>query len=371
MKIIKLETFTNKYVGFVKVTTNTNDFGWGQMSTYNADISALIFHRQVAPWSLGLELIEEKPNFSDHLQKILEKEHKFPGSYLLRALSGLDTALWDLYGRFHETPVASLIGGSPQKIRAYGSSMRRDITPKDEAKRLCKLRDNNGFTAFKFRVGSECGRDLDEWEGRSEEIVKLVSSELGNDVEKLVDGNSCFSPKKAIELGKYLEDQGISHFEEPCPYWEHNQTKEVKEALLLDVAGGEQDCDMSTWKSTIEKQIVNIVQPDIMYMGGLSRTLDVARMAYNESLPCTPHAANLSLVTVCTMHLLTAIPNAGKYLELSIEDETYYPWQKNLFLGSPFEVKDGMVEVKDTPGWGVDIDPKWFDNCDYNITELN
>ena len=98
MKIKKIESFSNKYLAFVKITTDTNDVGWGQMSTYNADITSQIFHRQVSPRCIGLILDEEKPNFSDHLQFILEKEHKFPGSYLLRALSGLDTALWDLYG---------------------------------------------------------------------------------------------------------------------------------------------------------------------------------------------------------------------------------------------------------------------------------
>ena len=369
MKIVKLETFTNEYVGFVKVTTDTENFGWGQMSTYNSDITAQIFHRQVAPWTMGLDLMEEKPDFADHLQIIIEREHKYPGSYLLRALSGLDTALWDLYGRIKELPVASLIGGSPKQIRVYGSSMRRDINPEEESFRLCKLRDECGFTAFKFRVGSECGRDQDEWEGRSKQIVKLLSKELGDKVEKLVDGNSCYSPQKAINLGKYLEDYGICHFEEPCPYWEHDQTKKVKDALSLDVAGGEQDCDMSTWKFTLGKKIVNIVQPDVMYMGGLYRAMEVAKMAENIGLTCTPHAANLSLVTICTMHFLTAIPNAGKYLEYSIEDQTYYPWQKDLFLGNPFKVKEGMVEVDDTPGWGVEINPNWFNGSKYQVTE--
>ena len=369
IKIKKLETFSNKYVSFVKVTTDTNDIGWGQMSTYNADITSQIFHRQVSPWSIDLELDEEKPNFSDHLQIILEKEHKFPGSYLLRALSGLDTALWDLYGRLKEKPVASLIGGGPKKIRVYGSSMRRDITPINESIRLCKLRDKLGITAFKFRVGSECGRDKDEWEGRSKEIVKTLSRDLGNKVDKLVDGNSCFSPESAIELGKFMQDFEISHFEEPCPYWEHDQTKVVKEALEIDVAGGEQDCDMSTWKSTLEKRIVDIAQPDVMYMGGMYRTLEVADMANKIGLPCTPHAANLSLVTICTKHLLTAIPNAGKYLEFSIEDETYYPWQKNIFNGDPFKIVDGFIEVTNEPGWGVEINSNWLENSQYVSSE--
>ena len=145
MKINKLETFSNQYLSFVKATADTGDVGWGQMSTYHADITSQIFHRQVAPKSIGL-ILEEQPNFADHLQLIIEKEHKFPGSYLLRAIAGLDTALWDLYGKLLDKPVASLIGGKPGKVKIYGSSMRRDITPQEESLRLCKLRDELGLS---------------------------------------------------------------------------------------------------------------------------------------------------------------------------------------------------------------------------------
>ena len=69
-------------------------------------------------------------------------------------------------------------------------------------------------------------------------------------------------------------------------------------------------------------------------------------------------------MTICTKHLLTAIPNAGKYLELSIEDETYYPWQKDIFNGNPFEVIDGFVEVT-TIQVGVEINLEWLENSDY------
>jgi L-alanine-DL-glutamate epimerase-like enolase superfamily enzyme len=65
------------------------------------------------------------------------------------------------------------------------------------------------------------------------------------------------------------------------------------------------------------------------------------------------------------MHLLGAIPNAGKYLELSIEGDDYYPWQRGLFLGDPFAVEDGCVTIPDVPGWGVDIDPAWLDRSRY------
>src|SRR3546814_16703132 len=120
--------------------------------------------------------------------------------------------------------------------------MKRDITPADEADRLKRLRDRFGFDAFKFRVGAECGRDVDEWPGRTEEIVPTIRRELGDAVALLADGNSGFSAERAIEVGRLLEDNGISHFEEPCPHWEFEQTKRVTDAPGIDLAGGQPDC---------------------------------------------------------------------------------------------------------------------------------
>ena len=365
MKITKLETFSNEFVGFVRVTTETGAQGWGQVSTYNADITAEIFHRQIVPHALGTDALD----FADTLALIGEREHKYPGSYLRRAMTGLDTALWDLRGKLEEKPVVALLGGMPGPLRAYASSMKRDITPEDEAARFVRLRDEQGFTAFKWRVGAECGRDRDEWEGRTEAVIPVVSKALGDGIDKLVDGNSCYSPARAIAVGRMLEDNGIGHFEEPCPYWEYEQTRAVREALSIDVAGGEQDCEFPTWARMIEMGAVDIVQPDVMYMGGIRRTLQVCRMAAAAGLPVTPHAANLSLVTMCTMHLLKAIPNAGKYLELSIEGLDYYPWQGGLFLGDPYKVTDGHVTVPDAPGWGVTINPDWLEKSAYRISQ--
>ena len=366
MKIKKLETFCNEFVGFVRATSETGAEGWGQVSTYNADITCEIFHRQVARHALGTNALD----FADTLNLIGEREHKYPGSYLRRAMTGLDTALLDLRGKLEEKPVTSLLGGSPGKIRAYASSMKRDITPEDEAARFMKLRDEFGFDAFKWRVGSECGRDKDEWPGRTEAVVSIVSRALGDGVAKLVDGNSCYSPKRAIEVGKLLEQEGISHFEEPCPYWEFDQTAEVTRALSIDVAGGEQDCEFNAWDAMIEKRAVDILQPDVMYVGGMMRTMDVCKRGNRAGFKITPHAANLSLVTMCTMHLLRAIPNAGKYLEFSIEGSDYYPWQDGLFLGEPYKIVDGNAEVTDAPGWGVEIDPAWLEGASYKMSEM-
>jgi L-alanine-DL-glutamate epimerase-like enolase superfamily enzyme len=366
MKIRSLETFSNQYVGFVRVTTDDGHQGWGQVSTYNADITCQIFHRQVARWALGADALDIEALVST----IPEREHKFPGSYLFRALTGLDTALWDMRGKLEGKSVCELLGGTPRPFRVYASSMKRgEITPEAEAERFIRLRDAHGYDAFKFRVGKECGHDEDEWPGRTDSIVPLIRKTLGPDMRLLVDANSSYSPKKAIEIGRFLQDHGIAHFEEPCPYWEYHWTKEVADALDLDVTGGEQDCDMTLWRFMTDLRIVDVVQPDICYLGGINRTLKVARMARAAGLPVTPHAANQSLVTVFTLHLMGALENAGPYVEYSIEGPDYYPWEVGLFR-NPLSARDGKVQIPEGPGWGMEIEPSWLDKAHHQKSEV-
>ncbi|MEM9735006.1 MAG: mandelate racemase/muconate lactonizing enzyme family protein [Pseudomonadota bacterium] len=365
MKLDAIETFSTQDVGFVRVTMADGGQGWGQVSTYHSDITAQVLHRQVAPWMLG----RDTADLDDLLDLVTEREHKFPGSYLRRAMGGVDTAIWDYRGRLAGQPVAALIGGSPGRIRAYASSMRRDITPRDEAERLKRLADAQGFTAFKVRAGAEVGRGQDEWPGRTEEIIPTLRQALP-EADLLIDANSCYAPAQAIEIGRRLEDHGFCHFEEPCPYWELEQTREVSQALSIDVTGGEQDCDLTIWRRMIEMRAVDIVQPDVMYLGGLCRTLRVCRMAEAAGISVTPHCANLSMVTLFTMHLLRAIPNAGKYLEFAIEGPDYYPWQEGLFVESPYVIEDGHATVTDRPGWGVEISPDWLARATYQVSRI-
>lgn len=364
MKIKSIESFSTEFVGFVRVTTETGAEGWGQVANYHADISALILHRQVAPWALGADALD----IAGLVAMIPEREHKFPGSHLCRALAGLDTALWDLRGKLEGKSVCELLGGKARRIPVYASSMRRDIAPEEEATRLLRLRDEFGYRAFKFRVGKECGHDEDEWPGRTETIVPMMRKAMDADVALLVDGNSGYSPAKAIEVGKLLEANGICHFEEPCPYWELDWTRQVRDALDLDVTGGEQDCDLATWRRMIEMRAVDVAQPDICYLGGLTRTLKIAEMAAAAGLPVTPHSANLSLITVFTLHMMGALANAGPYLEFSIEGRDYYPWQENLYSPA-LRIEDGELRIPDEPGWGIAVNPDWLEKAAYQKSE--
>jgi L-alanine-DL-glutamate epimerase-like enolase superfamily enzyme len=364
MQIKSLETFCQEYVGFVRVTTDTGHEGWGQVANYNSDITCLVLHRQVAPWALGKDALD----IDSLVTTIPEREHKFPGSYLCRALAGLDTALWDLRGKLEGKSVCELLGGQPRSLPVYASSMRRDIAPQAEVERMLRLRDAFGFDAFKFRIGRECGHDQDEWPGRTQEIVPAIRAALGPDARLLIDANSCYTPGKAIEIGRMLEANDVVHFEEPCPYWELEWTKQVAEFLDIDVTGGEQDCELPTWRRMIEMRAVDVAQPDVCYIGGVARMLKVARMAAAAGLPVTPHSANLSLVTVFTLHVMGALPNAGPYVEFSIEGADYYPWQDGLYSPA-LRVQDGRVRAPDGPGWGIEITQDWLARATYQRSD--
>jgi L-alanine-DL-glutamate epimerase-like enolase superfamily enzyme len=361
MKIKSIETFTKGGVAMVRVRTDDGAEGYGQTAPFNADITAQVLHRQVAPHALG----REAADIDGLVERIIEAEYKFPGSYVCRAVGGLDTALWDLRGRIEKKSVCALLGGKPRPVAAYGSSMRRDIKPDAEADRMVRARESLGFRAFKLRIGKVCGHDQDEWPGRTEALVTTVRKAVGPDVTLLADANSCYTPAKAIEVGKLLQDLKFGHFEEPCPYWELDWTAEVAKALDVPVAGGEQDCSMYIWRRIIAIHAVDIAQPDVCYLGGISRSMRVAKLAADAGIAVVPHSANLSMVSVFTLHLLGAIPNAGPHMEFSIEPTA---WTDGLYEPA-LKVVDGKVAIPDGPGWGVTINPKWLESAERKVSE--
>jgi len=360
-KIKSIETFTHGNVSIVRIRTDDGAEGYGQISTYDADISAMVMHRKIVRHALG----KDPGDIDAIVDRCIEANYKFPWSYVCRALSGLDTAIWDLLGKRENKSVCELLGGKRRPIVAYGSSMSRSIKPVDEAARLVRLKETKGYRAFKIRIGKVNGHDQDQWPGRTEAIVPTVRKAIGDDTALLVDANSCYTPPKAIEVGRMLEDNNVCHLEEPCPYWELEWTAEVTAALKVPVAGGEQDNDLAQWRRMIRMRAVDIVQPDILYVGGLTRALRVAAMAAEANMPCVPHSANRAMVTLFTMHMLAAIPNAGLHLEYSIENSS---WTDELYEPA-LEVRDGKVAIPEGPGWGVTINPKWLAAAKRDISE--
>ena len=293
-----------------------------------------------------------------------------PGSYLRRAQTGLDTAVWDLRGKQAGKPVVSLLGGTPGRLRAYASSMKRDITPADEAARFVRLRDDKGFTAFKWRVGAECGRGQDEWPGRTEEVVPVVSRALGDGIDKLVDANSCYGPARAIEVGQAVAGQRhFGHFEEPCPYWEYDQTAEVRAALDHGRDGGRAGL-----------RIVGMAVDDRTPFGrypATRRDVSGRHRPHAEGLRDGPprrsadHPACRQPVAGdacarCTCCARSPMP--ASIWSFPSRGRITIPGRRGCSWNDPYRIEDGHAIVTDAPGWGVEINPAFLDKATYQVS---
>jgi L-alanine-DL-glutamate epimerase-like enolase superfamily enzyme len=158
---------------------------------------------------------------------------------------------------------------------------------------------------------------------------------------------------RAIRVGRLLEEYGYFRFEGPCPLPELEQTAQVAAALDVPVSGGEQDISLPQFHRMISGRAVDIVQPDVGYIGGISRARKVAVLAEAAGIPCTPHCANDSLLQGFSLHLAAAMPACTQYQEWSIETT---PWTQGVYEPA-LRVVDGRVDAPTAPGWGVQLDP--------------
>jgi L-alanine-DL-glutamate epimerase-like enolase superfamily enzyme len=357
MKIARVESFLKNDIPVCRVHTDSGECGTGQCSTYGGAITVKVLHEMVAPLVLG----QDPMQIDAIADRVIDRTMKFPGSFVCRALAGVDTALWDLKGRLVGRPVAALLGGPVREaVPMYASSMRRDIRPQDEAERLLRLVKEQGFRAVKVRVGAgpgaPMGSDADAAPGRTEDLVRTVRQVLGDEVRVNVDANSTYTAHRAIRVGRMLEKFGVFHFEEPCPYPDIESTKAVADALDVYVAGGEQDVSIPQFRRMAAMRAVDIVQPDILYIGGVARARRVAMLAHEFGLACTPHAANRAMVQLFTLHFAAALPNCLYEQEWSIEPA---PWTEGL-LERRLQVEDGLVRVPEGPGWGIEVREEWL-----------
>ncbi|MFI6347477.1 mandelate racemase/muconate lactonizing enzyme family protein [Streptomyces sp. NPDC050560] len=352
MRIESIETLLRGPLAVVRVRTDDGVEGIGQTAPYEAAHTVRVLHSMVAPVFLG----RDPWDVETLVDTCLRTHYKFPGGFVHRALAGVDTALWDVLGKAAGRPVAKLLGGQARDtVPVYVSSMRRDITPEAEAERLTALVAEHGFGAVKIRVGEAMGRDTDAAPGRTERIVPLMRRELGDTVDISADANGGYSVGRAIRVGRLLEDHGYFHYEEPTPFTELDRCAEVTAALDIPVSGGEQDYALPQFHRMLSERAVRIVQPDIGYIGGVSRARKVAVLAEAAGVPCTPHCANHSLLQLFTLHLATAMPSCVHYQEWSAEET---PWTTGVYEPA-LRVEQGRLTAPTRPGWGVELTPSF------------
>lgn len=362
MKIVSVETFANESLCFVRVTDSDGAQGWGMTAPFSADITGLVVHRLAAG-----TVLKPFDDFTTVADDIMWNQYKFLGTFLARAAAGVDTALWDLAGKKLGKSVAELAGKKRDVIDLYASSMKRDLPVQEEADRLRALQDKFGYRAIKLHPGIPVGHNKDFWPGRTEDMVEAMVKTAVPGTHLIVDVNGNYDADFAIEMGRKFKDMGVDLYEEPCPYWQIEETRKVREgcaAFGLSVAGGEQDYVDTMWERMINEHVMDVCQPDLLYLGGFSRSLRIANYAAKFNRMVTPHTSNRSPIAVMGLHYMAVIDNPYPFMELGIEEDR---WALDSYAPH-FDIKDGKTLVPTVPGWGFEPDAELLAKAEYRIT---
>ena len=274
-----------------------------------------------------------------------------------RAFAGIDAACWDIIGKAANTPVYKLLATDvePQPhLRMYASGgveyawYKRPDDLIDEAVR----HKEEGYTAFKFRIGSE-------WANSGITVQKYIPylrrmrAAVGPDFELIQEANMRLSLEQCLELAPVLEELKFHWFEEPISTTPRNALEgylKIREALPhVMVSGGESRTNRFEFKEWIDRGGYDIVQPD-SNVTGLTEAWHIARMANLRKKYCCPHNWHGGLTTMANAALVASIPNRH-VLELN---QTYNPFKEEIFK-DPLVVRKGYMDLHNKPGFGMEL----------------
>lgn len=276
--------------------------------------------------------------------------YKYAGMPFWNCVGAVELSLWDLLGKTVSKPVWQLLGPKLRnRVQVYLSSFARTNSPDEEISSLRDRLQATGCNAVKLKIGGRLGEDL--LPKRTEALIPYARKALGDQIKIYADANGSYSVPRAIEVGKLLQDYGFGWFEEPCLWEDHEATKQVADTLDMPVAGGEQDSSWFRFRWMIENRGVDIVQPDMLYNGGLIRALRVAELAEQHGLLFAPHSPHVGAMKMPVIHLAAVIPNLAPHLEHhAYLDGSAFPGHTD-----DFRIRDGHLKIPDTPGFGVEL----------------
>lgn len=309
-----------------------------------------ILNRLVIPYFIG----KDARDLEEHLFGVYryQSNYKLLGLALWCPVALVEFATLDMLGRMTNQSLGEMFGGVVRTtVPFYVASGRRDTTPEQEIDYLKSLIDKTGAKAIKFRVGGRMNRNLDAMPGRTDKLIPLTRQVFGDQMVIHADANSSYDPPEAIRVGRLLEGIKAIHYEEPCPFDNFDDTKRVTDALDIPVAFGEQESSHWRFQWCIRNHVVDIVQPDLYYYGGMIRSARVARMAEEAAMATTVHLSG-GFGFVYSLHFASCTPRIGPYQEYKQGVETYGKW-----FDPPLKITDGAITVPKGPGVGL-ADPK-------------
>jgi D-galactarolactone cycloisomerase len=302
----------------------------------------------------SLELLQDLIIGEEALEpsRVTEKLHQNTfwqgrGGAVTHTISGIDIALWDIFGQATGQPISRLLGGNHRnRVRPYASVLIAE--PAILIPKLSALKEQ-GFTAFKIGWGpfGRVSKELDRT------IVAEARKAIGPNSLLAVDagGSDAYwlgDPKWAINTARMLQEFDVSWFEEPLSPDDFKGFAELTIISPVPISGGEVLTRRQSFLPYLTNRLVNIIQPDVTKVGGISEYMRIARMAEDFHIKVIPHGWNTAVGLAADLHLASAVANTElvEYCTGSayIDEIVAEPWVLD---------SDGMLNIPTEPGLGV------------------
>lgn len=381
---------------FVRIYTDNDFYGTGE-AFFAPGLTSII--KEISEVIIG-----EDPRNIDPLLYKLQYASSGAGSsagIVINALSGIETALWDLVGKYYNIPVYQFLGGKyrtqiplyidchggdhlerynavllPQTpswlntenqppiknkklpLRFFGSDQKQ-YTP--EAYSLnAREKIHKGYKALKFDIDiptpysrDSYNRTLSNMEIKTiKEIISALRKEIGWEIELAIDCHWRYTASDAIRLSKELEEFKLLWLEDPVPPTNIKALKQVAQNSRIPICTGENIYLRHGFKEIIEQQAAHVLSPDIQKVGGIFEGRKIADFADIYYLPIAFHNISSPIGTIAACHVAAAIPNF-MYLEFHADSVPF--WNELVINNHKSIIDNGYITLPESPGLGVEL----------------
>ncbi len=335
------------------VRTRASNGAIGITGTKQVEDFVPLFEHLVAPHFIG----KDARDIESLVDYVYRQNYKLASISLHCCIAYTEQSILDLLGKIAGKSVGALLGGviAPE-IPIYLSGSERVLSAEEEVDVYVRGLAATGAKAVKFHMGGRMSRNVDTYPGRTEKLLTLAREKLGSDTILMADANGSYDVPNGIRIGRLMEELNYAFYEEPCPFEELSETQAVRKALKIPLAFGEQNYSLWQFHWMLTNGVMDIVQPDMNYNGGLIRAKRVARIAEKLGKTIVPHNTQTGATSVNILQFASCTKNAGPFME--------YPWrvpQKTPTWYKPdFKITNGKITVPTAPGMGLEIDPDFL-----------
>ena len=324
---------------YVRTEDGTEDIGY-TLGYGGADVVAKAVESVLAPMVDGKDPHDTSRLWREMFDATVQIGRK---GVMLRAISCIDTALWDIKAKAADMPLYKLLGGYADEVPAYASGgYYREGKGLDGLREEMEQYVNRGHDIVKMKVGR---KSLEE----EVERVRVAREVIGPNRTLLMDANGKWNNKQeAVHACRKFVEYDPYFIEEPVMPDSLDLYREVNEALDYAVAGGELEFSRYGFADLLREDAVEVIQPDVTVVGGVTEWMRVADMAACQDVPVAPHY-NWDL----HIQLLAAIEN-GLWIEYFYRDSDVKAFDD--VLNHPVKPDDGVIQMPQRPGHGVELD---------------